>query len=67
MVVAVEEAVVFMVVAVVVVVVMGVVTDIKSHNPYAILQGNNGSFVPENKVYSRDEYYNMMKDQKIRV
>ena len=37
------------------------------HNPYAILRGQNESFVPENKVYSRDEYYNMTKDQKMRV
>ena len=46
--VAVEEA--------VVVVIVGKVTDIKMHNPYVVVRGNNGSFVPENKVYSRDEY-----------
>ena len=27
----------------------------KRHNPYSIVRGQNGSFVPENKVYSRDE------------
>ena len=39
----------------------------KRHNPFVILQGQNGSFVPENKFYSRDEYYNMIKDQKMRI
>ena len=28
----------------------------KRHNPYAIVRGQNGSFVPDNKVYSRYEY-----------
>ena len=39
----------------------------KRHNPYAIVRGQNGSSVTENKVYSRNEYYNMTKDQKMRV
>ena len=31
------------------------------------MRGQNGIFVPENKVYSKDEYYNMTTDQKMRV
>ena len=31
------------------------------------MRGQNRSFVPEIKVYSRYEYYNMTKDQKMRV
>ena len=31
------------------------------------MQGQNGIFVPDNKVYGRDEYSNMTKDQKMRV
>ena len=31
------------------------------------MQGKNGSFVPENKVYSRNEHYNTTKDQRMSV
>ena len=39
----------------------------KRHNPFVIVRGQNRIFVPDNKFYNRDEYYNLTKDQKIRV